>query len=196
MSSATSLAKRGSFCDVLDDERRARREHPARDARARRGSACRAACPRPRPTTASKTSSSVSSSRSRIDDAFAPKIERATSTIAERSARNDSSEPTTPAATAARRSGWSVMSHLRRSSRSDRGRSSAGTASARDASRGSGRRSSVMCGVAKLFPETVSDCGRRATAPRRSRRVRRTRPAGSGCRRSRAGRAPRGSRPR
>ena len=41
----------------------------------------------PSPTTASKTSSSVSSSSRRIDDAVAPKIERATSTIAESSAR-------------------------------------------------------------------------------------------------------------
>ena len=36
----------------------------------------------PSPTTASKTSSSVSASSRRIDDALAPKIERATSTIA------------------------------------------------------------------------------------------------------------------
>ena len=77
----------------------------------------------PSPTTASKTSSSVSGSSSRIDEARAPKIDRATSTMAARSARKESSEPTTPAATAARRSGRSVMSHPLRWSRSDRARS-------------------------------------------------------------------------
>ena len=41
----------------------------------------------PSPATASKTSSSASSSRRKIDDAFALKIARATSTIERSSAR-------------------------------------------------------------------------------------------------------------
>ena len=71
-----------------------------------------------------------------IEDALAPKMERATSTTADSRARNDSSEPTTPAATAAARLGFSVIFHLRHSSRSGTGRSSAGTESTPDAWRG------------------------------------------------------------
>src|SRR5581483_4675732 len=52
--------------------------------------------------TAAKTSSFASSSRRRIDEALAPKIDRATSTIARRSLPNVSSAGSTPAATAAR----------------------------------------------------------------------------------------------
>ena len=133
--SATSLANRGSLpTSSMTRGVRVASTQPAMPVPA--GKRVPRSVSSPSPTTASNTSSSVSSSRSRIDDALAPKIERATSTIAERSARNDSSEPTTPAATAARRSGCSVTSHLRRSSRSGTGRSSAGRASARGASRG------------------------------------------------------------
>ena len=56
--------------------------------------------PSPSPETASKTSSSVASSSRKIDDALAPKIARATSTIDCSSARWLSSDGSIPVATA------------------------------------------------------------------------------------------------
>src|SRR5439155_17693789 len=68
----------------------------------------------PYPATASNTSSSVSSSRRKIDAAFAPKIARETSATDWSSDRNVSSEPTTPAATAALSSSLTARLHVRR----------------------------------------------------------------------------------
>ena len=58
--------------------------------------------PSPSPETASKTSSSASVSRRKIDDAFAPKIARATFTIDCSKARWLSSDGSMPVATASR----------------------------------------------------------------------------------------------
>jgi hypothetical protein len=55
----------------------------------------------PSPEAASKTSSSVSSSSRKIEEARAPKIARATSTIECSNARCASSEASTPTAVAA-----------------------------------------------------------------------------------------------
>src|SRR5438132_4414719 len=70
--------------------------------------------PEPSPATASNTSSSASSSRRNTDDAFAPKIARAVSTTDCSSVRNDSSAPSTPAATAARSSSLTAAAYVRR----------------------------------------------------------------------------------
>ena len=107
--------------DVLEHERLARDEHPARDPGARRESAGRGGASSPSPEIASKTSSSVASSKRKIEDARASKIARAVSTIERRSATCPSSEPIRPVASAALKSP-SFMPPPR-SSPSGRGRS-------------------------------------------------------------------------
>ena len=169
MPSATSFAKRGSCGDVLDHERRPRRQHPAGDA----GS--RGEAPAEQPLLALADDG--------LEDELVRRPRRAAGsrTPWRRRSRGRPRRPSgaargsaprsraTPAATAA----LQVVAH-RRSSHVRRGqvaaRSSAGTASARDASTRISAQIPATCGVAKLLPGAAERARRRARRRRRRRR--------------------------